>query len=1004
MALLSPITKCKVTDANAFLTPLGSFIGHTTTAVIRNGTPSVANLANFSRTEALSKILLFIGVPTAPVLGTITPNPLTVVLGQYKTATMTLASPTLVTTATHGYTTGDAVRFTSTGNMYTGITRGQKYYVNVQSTTTFWIYDTYANAIAGGATGQVNTSGSQSGVHSCHLVMEEKVITCDDVFGESTLPQTSSQTFANYMSTGWTTTVDNVANKWSLFYVCDDADTANQWNIMHGTAQNGFIAYGTTVQSATSGTDGIIFDQEVDMTGTFVLKSHRQATETAGICGILCSQKDDPYLTPNFIIDPTQGTAIGNTTIDGRFIYSALSYMSIGKPIRFTANLLTGATSGTLSANFDGVTGSYLVHLNPVSTDDEFQQVTMSFTNGSTSVTFSALTSNGLADAGVCVPHADNYDFYAGAQTVGTASFTSLTNIVSSTAMGFRMNCFGEVVKEPYAVLDADVASGTNTIVTDRETNWEINDTLKVGGNDTQIGGDNTTYTISNISTSGGKDTITLSANLATYNRKAGNQIQLVWSSTTAINFNKHANVNNYQLTFNPSIFNVIGVNTTAWSALSYAVGNNGGTNIFTDRKPYFLYYVSDFVVLFIIPTSGTRAEKISMTTKTVGNVQIENAGATIATSKLKNLAFYNTAWIGGTYVLPIGVPLIVDTLYTETPSSNGAGLDLILNPNMSVKNIHIWGLNNPYGAWIKANFSRQMENIYIDNAKIGIQVSSFSVGSSAGTPIGAKMKNVYFGTKQANTVDVAFTAGSYSDLEINNPTNYTISTTNQALMVEGSLVKMTDINGVQNETMIYHKNGRTSISGTGLSDTTAHNSNQVMKFLSESGVDQTQWTQTIPTGNIQNKDMMIGVWVNIDNAGYWGGSHQMPRLTINYDDGTEAYAEAGQVTGWQYIFVPFTPTTTSSFVTAKLSTQTDAGANGYVYMGDMSVLYPAGYTLNLGSFNYLNAGFPVAPTISTSVSAQDVWSADPTQFGVNTVGDKVNKIKNDTGIIPALL
>ena len=46
----------------------------------------------------------------------------------------------------------------------------------------------------------------------------------------------------------------------------------------------------------------------------------------------------------------------------------------------------------------------------------------------------------------------------------------------------------------------------------------------------------------------------------------------------------------------------------------------------------------------------------------------------------------------------------------------------------------------------------------------------------------------------------------------------------------------------------------------------------------------------------------------------------------------------------------------------------------------------------------------PVWPPISTTISAQDVWAVDPTGFGASTVGDKVNKIKNDTGIIPALL
>jgi hypothetical protein len=301
------------------------------------------------------------------------------------------------------------------------------------------------------------------------------------------------------------------------------------------------------------------------MNAGFTFKSHRQATETAGICGVLCPQKGDPYETPNFLIDPTQG-AIANTYIDGRFMYGGLSYLSLGKPIRFTGNLLTGATSGTLNTAFDGTTGSYLVHLNPVANTDNFQQVTMSFTNGSTNVTFSALTSNGLADAGICIPHTSNYQFYGNAQTVGTASQTSFIAIASQTGYGFRMNCFGEAKKEPYSVLDADSASGTNSITVDRVTNWEINDTIKIGGNNTDVGIDNTTYTISGISTAGGKDTITLSGNIATYNRKKGGQVVLFSSVTTAISFLKDASVTAYTLSALPAGCNIIGTNLSAIS------------------------------------------------------------------------------------------------------------------------------------------------------------------------------------------------------------------------------------------------------------------------------------------------------------------------------------------------------------------------------------------------------------------------------------------------------
>jgi hypothetical protein len=160
-----------------------------------------------------------------------------------------------------------------------------------------------------------------------------------------------------------------------------------------------------------------------------------------------------------------------------------------------------------------------------------------------------------------------------------------------------------------------------------------------------------------------------------------------------------------------------------------------------------------------------------------------------------------------------------------------------------------------------------------------------------------------------------------------------------------------------------------------------------------------------VPTGNIQTKNMMVGVWVKLNSANYWASTNVMPRITITYDNGTEIYAEAAQTTSWQFIFVPFSPTTTYGVITVKLSTQTAATTtNAYVYWDDMSVLYPAGHTINLGSFDLFANALPITPSISTTVSAQDVWAADPTTFGASTVGDKVNKIKKDTGLIPLTL
>ena len=72
--------------------------------------------------------------------------------------TMTIASPCVVSLTAHGLSNGDAVVFTTSGALPTGLTEGKVYYVVNKATDTFEV-----SATVGGAS--INTSGSQSGTH-----------------------------------------------------------------------------------------------------------------------------------------------------------------------------------------------------------------------------------------------------------------------------------------------------------------------------------------------------------------------------------------------------------------------------------------------------------------------------------------------------------------------------------------------------------------------------------------------------------------------------------------------------------------------------------------------------------------------------------------------------------------------------------------------------------------------------------------------------------------------
>jgi hypothetical protein len=78
------------------------------------------------------------------------------------TCTISVASPAVITQLTHEYILGDAVKFSTTGSLPTGLSVNTIYYVTNPSENTFNLSTTYDNAVSGI---KINTSGTQSGVH-----------------------------------------------------------------------------------------------------------------------------------------------------------------------------------------------------------------------------------------------------------------------------------------------------------------------------------------------------------------------------------------------------------------------------------------------------------------------------------------------------------------------------------------------------------------------------------------------------------------------------------------------------------------------------------------------------------------------------------------------------------------------------------------------------------------------------------------------------------------------
>ena len=78
-------------------------------------------------------------------------------------STISIATPAVVTQTAHNYLLGDAIKFSTTGALPTGLTANTIYYVTNPLLNTFNVSTSYSNAVSGT---KINTTGTQSGVHT----------------------------------------------------------------------------------------------------------------------------------------------------------------------------------------------------------------------------------------------------------------------------------------------------------------------------------------------------------------------------------------------------------------------------------------------------------------------------------------------------------------------------------------------------------------------------------------------------------------------------------------------------------------------------------------------------------------------------------------------------------------------------------------------------------------------------------------------------------------------
>ena len=292
------------------------------------------------------------------------------------------------------------------------------------------------------------------------------------------------------------------------------------------------------------------------------------------------------------------------------------------------------------------------------------------------------------------------------------------------------------------------------------------------------------------------------------------------------------------------------------------------------------------------------------------------------------------------------------------------------------------WSNNTWHGTPVGLGFYSVVYNLTMLNEK---RLSGLGIGgyNHISNISGALLNNV---TMQDPDFDVTVTT-------------YTYGGGDRTQLVDGSRIGVTG-NNASNNAFSYMPYGNITKTGTSLADTTVRTAGGfAMRFEPANSNFKMHWEQNIPTGNIQNKTMTVSLWVKLNNAAYWAGTHTKPTLTIDYDNGTTITSVATASTSWQLLACTFTPATTYGQIEMKVTGATDAtGTNRYFYVDDVNIAYPAGVAVNLGGLDLWADGLPVAPAIATVPSLGGVWDEPLTAHTIaGSAGVVVGELLSNT-------
>jgi len=555
-------------------------------------------------------------------------------------------------------------------------------------------------------------------------------------------------------------------------------------------------------------------------------------------------------------------------------------------------------------------------------------------------------------------------------------------NVYGMQGRKSSFQCYGEVISDRDTTLDGDAASGQKDIVTtdDMSAVWVAGDNLYIGKNDSVNNIDANEYEIDSISGT----TITLTANL-NYKKIDDGPVILTTNSRYSVilqSTNSLARSLFVQI-YQPKYLYIEGAMIKGFFVYTYA--NNYSWNFTRHMAPHA-------VVEAGLKFEGCHAVDSWFLPQVIQNDA--NSGAFYILDGITlEISAGNTAVLSTSATAP-QVATITNNKFYETNYACPMTFQNFVNFTMTGN--EFWG----NGATSAASVSRAIEvknivnPIDISNNKYNNCITVWSCETS--TLVNFKEVDSEYGDEAVSVADWDLESGSYLDVTIESPTGTpVIDVTDRLDWVLGSRFGIADVNDAVGDNKGWWKYGNWQSSGTGLTDTTVHTAGgYALRFESTNSSYNADWEFNIPTGDIKDKEMMVGVWVKVNNANFYSGTHEMPRLTVDYDNGTTGYAEAANSTDWQFIFIAFTPLTTFGQISVTLSGRTDqTGSDAYIYWDDFRTMYPAESPLNTQPLDLWANALPVTPPLATVLSALDVWDAATSAAdGSGTFGEKLGK------------